>query len=239
MKIKKITKLLFIIIIAFLYTNISNWADVDKNQDSWYIQKLIPFPKLNDETNKINYIYTRFCNNWLENNKLTENLSMIVRPWQEKEICMVYFNRDKEDIYLWWAFPDNAIESNWNRNCSTNYWWDNPFSKFIEPFWEKVIKVPAKSYLIKKTTIKFPIWTTWTQKWCFAYWVDWWIIESWQTFSLVVRRVAYINIYVQWEKYTIIEKIRDTIIENKNIIISLLFIIILVLLILEIRKYKN
>ena len=236
---KIIIKLLFIITNLFLIINITNWDIINNKQNTWYIQKTVPFPILSEELNKVNYIDTKFCNDWLEENKLTMALSMIVRPWEEKEICVIHFNRNKEDIYIWWWFPDNRIESNWNTNCSADYEWNNPFSKFIIPFEKNFIKVPWKWYIIRKTTIKFPVWTTWIQKWCFAFWANPWELNKWEMFLLVVRKINYINISIEWSPYTIIESIKDIIIKNKNIVFSILFIFILISLILEIKKYKK
>ena len=135
--------------------------------------------------------------------------------------------------------PENQLYSNWNNDCSTNNTRDNPFSKFIKPFDEEFIKIPAKWYTIVKTTIKFPIWINWLQKGCYAYSANQWNREEWNMLSIVTRKVRYIEVLVQWNPYTIIEILKDIIMQNKNILLSILFIVILTLLILEIKKMKN
>jgi hypothetical protein len=202
--------------------------------DAWWVPNE---PAL--QASKINYIDTKFCNDGLEESKLKENLSIVIRPWEEKEICIIHFNRDKKDIYLWGWFPDNAIEPNWNTNCSSNYERDNPFSKFMKPFEDKLVTVPANWYIIRKTTIKFPVWINWTQKWCYAYWVDPWELKKWETLLFLIRKINYIDISVKWKPYTKIEILKDVIIKHKDWIIIWLFFLVLIIWILEIKKYKK
>ncbi|MFZ2151057.1 MAG: hypothetical protein WAZ12_02070 [Candidatus Absconditicoccaceae bacterium] len=171
--------------------------------------------------NKLNYIDTRFCNDGLEEDKLTDNLSIVTKPGEEKEICVIHLNRNSEDIYLWGGFPDNAIEPNGNINCSSNYERNNPFSKFIEPFKENFITVPAKGYVIRKTTIKFPVGINGIQKGCFAYGLDSGKLKEGENFLFVIRRIAYINVLVQGDgsinSQIKINKITSEIQENKTL----------------------
>ena len=152
---------------------------------------------------------------------LIYDLSIVAKPGEEKEICIIHYNKSSKDIYLWWWFPDNAKEPNWGFNCSSNYLRDNPFSKFIKPFEEKFIKVPANWYVIRKTTIKFPVWVNWIQKWCFAYWEDPWDLKWWQIFLFITRKIHYLNVLVEWdakiENKIKISKIKTTIDENKKL----------------------
>jgi len=228
----KISILLFISTII----NISIGDFINEQQSSWSKTIIVGIPTLNESREKLNHINTKFCNNWFKDEKLVHNIDIKIRPGEEKEICIIHYNTSSKDIYLWWWFPDNTKEPNWGFNCSSNYSRNNPFSKFIKPFEEKIIKVPANWYVIRKTTIKFPVWVNWIQKWCFAYWEDPWNLTWWQMFLFVLRKIHYINFSIEWKNYTKIEKTIDTFFKNKNILIYTLLIVVFLLLILEIKK---
>jgi len=223
-------KIIYIIIVFSYISTFSIWQE--SFQNTWNIEKIIPIPLWND----ISHINTRFCNDWFQESKLTNELSLKIRPWEEKEICVIHFNTHDQDIYLRWAFADYTIEPNWNMVCGTDHTRNNTFSKFMKPFQENFIKVPAKWSVLRKTTIKFPIWINWLQKACFARWISPWELTEWEMILFVIRKINNIQILVEWKHYKTTDKIKDFLLEN---IIYILLIIISILLILEIIKFKK
>ncbi len=247
MKIKKI--IIIILILSFLFINykssISIWQynfDPIEKISSWNNLKEI---KLDSKamvwTRWLNSIRTYFCNDWVDESKLTDSLSIIARPWEEKEICIIQFNVGSEDIYSWWAFPENKLFWSW-RWCDDQNSRGNAFAKFMKPFPEESVKIPAKWYVIRKTTIKFPIWVKWMQYWCFAFWEAQKEIKLyWWMFNVLVRRVNYITILVDWQEYSFSEKITKIFTTNKKYIFWVLFFIVLSIIVFEIKKniYKK
>lgn len=169
---------------------------------SWSKQLEIAIPKwLQWEGNKLNYIDVRFCNNWIDKEKLVQNLSMVTRPWEEKEFCIIIFNRDSENHDIWYWFPKWVWEGE-NTNCDIDYWRTNPFGKFVKPFDTETITIPANWYIIKKTTMKFPAYVNWMQKWCFAFGISWGTRMAWWwwiSLAFVNRRVNFLNVLIEWE----------------------------------------
>jgi hypothetical protein len=112
----------------------------------------------------------------------------------------------------------------------------------MKPFPEESVKIPAKWYVIRKTTIKFPIWVKWMQYWCFAFWEAQKEIKLyWWMFNVLVRRVNYITILVDWQEYSFSEKITKIFTTNKKYIFWVLFFIVLSIIVFEIKKniYKK
>jgi len=221
---KKLVNFLLISIFTLLSIfSFSIWQESNSMEN--VMNSLDPWWVPNDpalQGNKINYIDTKFCNDWFEQSKLKTELSLVIKPWEEKEICVIHFNRHREeDIYLRWAFAGHIIEPNWNMVCGTDHTRDNVFSKFMKPFEENFIKVPAKWSVVRKTTIKFPIWVNWLQKACFARWISPWKLAEWENFLFVVRKVNEMNILIQWdskiESKLDIKNISNQIDQNKKL----------------------
>lgn len=211
-------KKIFIILFFFIFINItclSKWENI--NIKTKKIE--VDFNKI---WNKINSIQTYFCNNWLNQKDLTENLSLVLSPWEEKEICIIQFNLSSWDIYSRWAFP-NLITHSWWSFCNDNNSRDNPFSKYIKKFDNDKIKIPAKWYTIRRTTIKFPIWTSWMQYGCFAY-GEKKDSEADQMINFIIRKTLRLKFFVSWEwkiKNDIsISNISNNFDENKKIYLN-------------------
>ncbi|MFZ2151056.1 MAG: hypothetical protein WAZ12_02065 [Candidatus Absconditicoccaceae bacterium] len=237
----RVSSIYLIILLCGIYNlNISLGNDVYKDANTGFIEKKIPFPTLvSEKTKLISNIDTRFCNDGLEEDKLTDNLSIVTKPGEKKEICVIHFNRNSEDIYLWGGFSSNELEPNGNTNCSSNYERNNPFSKFIKPFKENFITVPAKGYIIRKTTIKFPVGINGIQKGCFVYGPDEGTLKEGENLLFVVRKINEINILISKEPYTKAEKIKQYLDKNKNNILYILFMLVFFILIIEIKKLKK
>ncbi len=188
---KNYFKFSIIFLFYFLFSAIALWQSevgfAFLSWDTWY-----------EKETSLNSIRTYYCNDWLDESKLTDSLSIIARPWEEKEICIIQFNLGSEDIYSWWAFPENKLFSNW-RWCDDQNSRGNAFAKFMKPFPEDKVKIPAKWYVIRKTTIKFPIWVKGMQYWCFAFGEATPPSTDWSMFNILVRRVNYVSVLVAWD----------------------------------------
>jgi len=59
--------------------------------------------KLNIET--LSKIGLLFCNNWLEENKMTPQLNMTARPWSTVDICSLFYSKSEIDanIIVWFS----------------------------------------------------------------------------------------------------------------------------------------
>lgn len=187
----------------------------------------------------INLTSLRFCNQWLDPEKLTSRLYMQSRPWQVQEICTVLFNNLETgtNFYVWFT---EATKNNHDEWLCDDDAYENEFSKFIRNnFASKKINVITHKQKQKIFTIGIPKTATGDIIWCLSYAIDGsYSKHTWDVFGIVVRKTAPIWITVTWEVYNYGRRddIKYTYTDNKQTILKILIAVLALRLVLTIVK---
>lgn len=147
--------------------------------------------------NQINNIVMRFCNNWLEADKLTANLSLFLEPDQEKKVCIVFFNKSNVQATIQSDVFSAQLSKGWNYLCSNKdtLIGDVLVSDFSQ-LSEDIVLAPQEQ-VVKYFTVKANEFASWEYLWCLAYNLN--VKEKlsvWSPFDMVVRKAANITINV-------------------------------------------
>lgn len=228
--------LLLAAIIVWSYTiaqennNLGNETNVEKQ-----VQVGMTIP---DQT-KLSYINIAFCNDGIDN--LTKNGLLTIRPWQTKEICMVFSNTSKDesaDIIA--TFVDTELSNEGNMVCSL---WINNTGKMLASYIsfnkeEYVFTLEPWKTVIKKATLHMPKNAElWMYNGCVGYQLnvkqkddDKWI------FFVVRRRVGLMEIIVEGDVYKFwwLDTIKYMYQNNKIVVLRTLARIIGIVLVLYI-----
>jgi len=177
----------------------------------------------NETTNEIKQadlvsVYFGFCNNWVENT--TESLNAAVELWKPFPVCLMIYNRDKEnDAYLDITFVNWWKNDAWYNVCGLT-----SMDGFISSWELWNIVVPADNYLIKEFEVTFPIGYDGEQHTCIGISsVDqnpqevWWL-------KILARRAYYASFFVWWwdwlQNILDVDNIQTKVDENGNLILS-------------------
>lgn len=173
---------------------------------------------------EIQQIQFRFCND----NKLTKDLELNMRPWQKKQICIAINNQSPKQIPLRFWFSEWIINSTNDLVCGSDKT-ENKFSRQIAIHQTTGIMLPASGNLIEMFTYIAPKNVSWNTIGCFGYEIDRQeAIKDGNMFLIIPRKVWYIHINITWSVYNFwwLDDIKDTYTKNKNIIFTIIAVIL-------------
>lgn len=197
------------IAIGIVYVWVSFWQNTHINQDNvfqtWEQTKIVTQAIKWDTINDLNLLWAKFCNNWLEFQKRTNQLQLQMQPGQKKYICMVFYNISLEKVInVRFAFSSTDINKEWNITCDDDMTTKNEFSKFIDQTHNRWFIIPPNSRVIKKMRIDIP--TNYTGNilnWCLSYKINKEeTMDPWQMFLFTYRKTAPIAITITWDVYS-------------------------------------
>lgn len=187
-----------------------------------------------DNMSDLQDIQSRFCND----NQVTKDLKLTMRPWQRKEICVIFSNPSTtpKDILFWFS---EWILKDWAPICQADMTPKNTFSKQIKNNSVTGMTLPASWTIIQRFTYIAPKDTTWSVFWCFGYQMSKSeSIKEGNMFLIVPRKVGYIYVNITWNAYHFGRRddIKYTITDNKQTILKIIIAILAVRLVMTIVK---
>lgn len=151
----------------------------------------------------LNDISVKFCNQW----EVIDNEELNMRPWQTKDICIVFFNTATtgKDTKILAQFSEGILQSNGVPNCSNEYssW---AFFELIKKYksWDFNIVLAPWQKAIRHIKVAVPKTMTWDKDMygCLVYQLD---IKkpdaySW-IFYIVNAKASYIHLQIWWALY--------------------------------------
>lgn len=188
---------------------------------------------------KLNNTSMRFCIDGTEPEKLSRVGKLTSRPWETKDICMVFINNlpTKEDFIV--GFSQWQKDNQWNVTCDQDMS-DNDFLKLIRiPEPTRSVTIDSGSNSLSSFKITIPKTYTGNIYGCVAYYMsDSYSKKEGEVFWLLVRKIAPIEISITWDVYNYGRRddIKYTYTENKQLILKILIAILAVRLIVSIVK---
>lgn len=232
---------LFRIIVFFLclvfIANSFSFSQSSTIQNNWDYKQLIESLEIwNTISNKINNVSFYFCNSWLEYKNLTTFLEMSIRPWESKNICMIFANKSDEKFEIIAGFTkwniSNPSDRVFDIICETDITWKNTFSSLIQNSYENEFFLSGKQIKIENFSIKIPPTMSWTIYSCWMFKIKWNLqTGAWSSmFNIETVKKMPIQINITWDiyKYWSIEIITNNI---QNILKWFIIIIWLLLFI--------
>lgn len=148
---------------------------------------------VNAQSSSLGMIEVKFCNNAQNNSEL----DLVAKAWDKTSLCVEFSNTSDIPIALNVEFLDSAVTADGIRDRACNasdrekLW----FGNFVLPYdWS--VRIPPKKSIQKEYTITYPIGFSGLSHWCFAYYVAWWDVNDGGMFSIRVRSVKYIDVFV-------------------------------------------
>jgi len=238
-----------LISIACIWVSLwQTFANPDNTFTTWEQTKIVTQDIKWATINDLNFLWMRFCNNWLESRKLTNQLELQIQPGQKKDICLVFFNVSPDkplDVKFW--FSATNIDEKWKISCDDDMTTKNDFSKLIDQTGNTWFIIPPNGKVLKK--LKMYISKTYTGNtmyWCLAYKMNKEeAMDPWQMFLFVYRKTAPMAITITGNPYRFWRRddLKDTYTSNRNIvlktIIALLGLWIVVSIIQTAKKKKK
>ncbi len=175
-----------------------SWTGVETQINSWETKKIITQDLGSDNIYDLQKTQARFCND----HKATKDLNLFARPWQRKEICVVFINQSStpKNIIFW--FSEGVKISDWAPSCQADSTYKNIFSKYIKNSTITWVIIPASGTSVQKFTYVVPKNATGNMFGCFGYQMNQKeTIKEGNMFLIVPRKVGYISIVVTWSVY--------------------------------------
>jgi len=200
----------------------------------------VDLSKINN--NAIKNVTVNFCNDWFDN--LTKNLNFSARPWQKKEICIVFANTSDESITILSNFVSASVNNNWNLVCDIAWvdTWKMQLDLSDISTW---IVLWAKENIIKKIYVYFDKNLSGNQYACLTIQLPT-TEKAWagSMFNMVVRQASNISMIISGKPYSYqwFDNIILTLKNNLNTIYKILigiFSILIVYNIFDISKDKK
>lgn len=188
-------------------------------------------------------IHARFCSS--SEDTLKTWLDLQIRPWQRKEICVVFFNRWDKPIDISFWFAEWSVNKDGSPVCDWDITNSNDFSKFITHNQETGFTLPAQKSIIKKIIYAAPKYVSGNILWCLAYKLSKEEKVNMGVFLMTTRKVGYMTIAVTWSVYNFWRRddIKDVYIANRTgilkIIIGVLAVWIIVTIIQPTKKKEK
>lgn len=180
-----------------------------------------------------------FCNDGIDDKKLTLQANMQARPGQEKNICFFVYNQLQEKTNITvslyeWKKDGNGV------SCA-----DIPKNDIFVPMirnstgWIFPLSLSSQEQLVKNFKIQIPKESTGTIYWCVWFSIDGAATKwSWDIFTVIMRKAMPIKISITWDVYNFWRRddIKGEYNENKASIVKFIIAILAVLLIMTIFK---
>lgn len=187
-----------------------------------------------DNMTDLQNIQARFCND----EKVTKDLELDMRPWQTKDICIVLVNKSDKPIDVSFWFSKGMIKDR-APICDSDMTDENDFSKYISQNTTTGIIVPASGNIIQNFRYSAPKTLSWRTLGCVGYEINRQEqIEPGKMFLIVPRKVGYIYVNITWSVYQFWRRddLKYTYTTNKQIVLKILIAILAVRLIVTIVK---
>jgi hypothetical protein len=145
------------------------------------------------------WILFRFCDDWLEQDKLKMELNLIAKPWDQQNICLLFYNSNSNNslTFDYW-FSSAFINSRNIQLCDSDIWTGNKFSKlFLNDKKRNYTLKPWESIILKETIVP-PLWMSWIQYGCLVRI----LANTWNNsgmFKIVKRNASIMKVFVWWE----------------------------------------
>lgn len=199
------------------------------------VKQAIKWETIND----LNFLGARFCNDWLEIEKLTKNLQLQIQPGQKKEICMVFANiAPDKPLEVKFQFSPTTIDEKWHIGCMSDRSKENSFAKLIDQTHNTWFIIPANSQVVKRVKMYIPPTYTGQKIYgCLSYKMNKEeTMSPWEMFLMVYRKTAPMEITVAGDIYRLWRRddIKDAYEINKVNIIKVIIAILALWLILTI-----
>ena len=227
-------------LVFFWFTFGQDTNIIPENYIEWEWTKIINQDFDSDNMDALQNVQARFCNN----NEITKNLSLDIRPWKKEEICIALVNQSElpVNVLLWFS---EWIIKDWANACLADMSNTNNFSKYIDKNLVTGTIIPAKWTIIHKFKYMAP------KKWsgsvfgCFGIKINQKEqIKPGKMFLIVPRKVGYIDINITWSVYYfgLRDDIKDIYIINKNNILkgfAFLLLLWIIVTVFQMSKKKK
>lgn len=220
-------------------------AQTSGNQDNLFQtgeeSKIVTQSIKGETVNDLNIIGAKFCNDGIEQNKLTNHLAMQLQPGQKKEICMLFFNisSDKAVDVKFWFSSTNINKDGWI-SCDDDMTTKNDFSKMIDQTNVTEFVIEPQTQVVKRVKMYVPKEYTGNNIYgCLGYKINKEeTMDPGQVFLLVFRKTAPMQIIVTWGVYQFWwrDDIKDVYATNRNILLKIIIGILAIRLVLTIVK---
>lgn len=237
LRIIKINLAFFFLLILFL-----NQAKAENLNQSWFreVEETI---KINDQwkenIDRVQRVLVYFCDKWLEQKHLRPTLETEFRPWKNKEICIIFSNTNKEEIWIkFWlssATKDTSIVCNLDEK-----WYNEIWKSLVKNYNESDFSFNLKpnETILKKIILEIPKTQSGNFYWCASIKIkdDLQKAEKWKIFSIEIAKNSYMTFNITWSVYNH-QRLDDTkyfIQDNKQLILKIITWIILLRLIISI-----
>lgn len=148
----------------------------------------------------INDIEVRFCNKWLDSNLLTTKDLVTIDAWENKKLCIVFFNKwnKPQSIYYWYSSAEIA-PNNGLPMCGGDLGTWN-FASMIAISEGETMTIPAGSQIIKYDKLFLPPGiASWIVHWCINFGLqEDTTLGTTTMFSVKTRKAAWLDILVNW-----------------------------------------
>ena len=175
--------------------------------------------KVYAQSSWLGVIEVNFCNN----NQKNRELDLITKAGNTTPICVEFTNKSKNSISINAEFLDSTITADTlqERDCNAADRPKTQFGNFLLPYiWETIL--PPNETIQKEYAIKYPVGFSWLSHGCLAYNIIWEDMKDNNMFTIRVRVVKYIDVFVsngkviqvvkmspnptiqkEWDEYTI------------------------------------
>lgn len=134
-----------------------------------------------------------FCNH----EEMDKELDIVGKAGEKVPICVELTNKWEVPIVMNIEFLDSVItaDSNKSRACNASDRPKKQFGNFLLPYSGDFI-LPAKQTIQKEYSIKYPIGFSGLSHGCLAYYIVWSDIENGDMFTVRIRSIKYIDVFV-------------------------------------------
>lgn len=196
---KALSVFMFVTLVSFVFAQSGS-----ENTGNEAIQPIVPI-QIQEHSGYYDYINDiefRFCNKWEEKTLWTSRDLMTIDNWENKKLCLVFFNRwDKLQKIYYWYWSAEISPNNGLPMCNNIGQWD--FPKMLVISGKDVLDIPAGATIIKYDKLFLPIWMgSWIQHGCINFGLkkEEVVSESKSNamFAIQTRKAAGLDILVNW-----------------------------------------
>lgn len=182
---------------SFAQETNTSWSIIDNIVTPWETKTIVQ--DLGSENMiELDKIQSRFCND----DKVTKDLKVSMRPGQRKEICVAFANQSDSPINILFWFSEGTFTQEWGPVCQADTNKENGFAKYISQNELTWTTIPASGMVIQRFTYIAPKNASWDIFGCFGYQMGKQEkIKEGNMFLIVPRKVGYIYINLTWSVY--------------------------------------
>lgn len=187
----------------------------------------------------INKTLITFCNNGLTQKDLKTQISLISRPGEVKDLCIMFLNEMNTGTNFYPQFSEGIKDKQGIISCKDKGT-GNTFSNLVrEDFASMKLWIEPHTQLYRKFHLNVPIKATGDIYGCVAYYIDGgYTHQSWAVFGMLVRKVSPITINIMGKPYHLWRRqdFKDIYKTNQSSILKVIAWIIVLQIIISIFK---